>query len=145
MKLKIYLPVIAITLLISSYTLQRNANKSNGLKGAWQMVERVSVEGNKVMGPARFIKIFHDSTFQSYMLTNNGAVTFVEGTYKIINDSLYNETVTTAMNQAMHGKTNHFKYKIDRNILRMSGVVDAQFGGGKAEVLESWIKVDFPK
>ena len=70
---------------------------------------------------------------------------FVEGTYKIINDSLFDETVSSAVNQAMNGKTNHFKYEIDGNILRMSGVVNARFGGGKAELLESWVKVDFPK
>ena len=145
MKLKIYFLIIAITLLISGYTLQRIANKSNAFKGAWQINQFVNVEGDRVYHPARFIKIYHDSTFHSYMLTNKGAIIFVEGTYKIINDSLFNETVSSALNQAMNGKTNHFKYEIDGNILRMSGVVNAQFGGGKAELLESWVKVDFPK
>ncbi|WP_316794475.1 DUF4488 domain-containing protein [Pedobacter frigoris] len=141
MKLSIYLPLVIVAFLITAFTLKREA-KNNRLKGIWQIGNRMTVDG-KMLGPAQYIKIYEDSTFKSIAFTNNGAITFVEGTYKIVNDSLFNETVVTAINKAMQGKTNHFKYKINNDIMQMGGVVNASLGG-KATLMEAWKKVGFP-
>lgn len=127
-----------LPLLSGSFTAKQTIE--NRIKGAWQIASYDGETGN-VTGPAQFIKVYQDSTFCSYALTNNGSVIFVEGTYKIISSMIYEEQIIKAVNQAMIGKINRFTYSIKNNILQISGQVNAQDGKGMAAVEEQWIKV----
>jgi hypothetical protein len=63
-----------------------------------------------------------------------------DGTYKVLDENFYTETIVDAVNEAMIGKTYKIKYQIKDSLLIMSGTYDGP--SGKVSYSETWVKVD---
>lgn len=143
MNIKSYFALLLVIMLTTSFTKDEAAN--NRFKGVWQLVSMNYGKGdskpNMVM-----LKIFGDSSFQSYVCSPGGSVQTIEGKYKVLSDTLYKESVIEARNAAMNGQTYDIKYKMNSRAFTISGMVDiknADGSAGKTAFQETWVKIEF--
>lgn len=143
MNIKSYFALLFVIMVTTSFT--KDEVLSNRFKGVWQLV---SLNYGKGDGKPKMVtlKIFGDSSFQSYICTPEGSVQTIEGKFKVLSDTLYKETIIEARNTAMNGQTYDIKYKMNSRAFTISGIVDGKNADGsvvKTAFQETWVKIEF--
>ena len=126
-----------LLLVISSFT---NKYEDTPLDGSWELRD-FNYGGNKGSNPSpRNVKMFENGKFGFYLLYDKGAQRTIEGTYKVLDENYYTESIVKAVNKPMIGKTYKIKYQIQDSLLLMSGSYDTP--DGKVDYSETWVKVN---
>jgi hypothetical protein len=137
MKPTLKLLALALVLAISSFTIYTDETP---LDGSWKLRD-FNYGGNKGSNPEPSnVKIFESGKFGFYLLHKNGAEKTIDGTFEVLDENYYTETIVKAVNKPMIGKTYKIKYQIVDSLLIMSGTYDSP--AGKVSYSETWIKVD---
>lgn len=143
MNIKSYFALLLIIMVTTSFT--RDEALSDRFKGVWQLVSLNYGRGNEKPRVVT-LKIFGDSSFQSYICTPEGSVQTIEGKFKVLSDTLYKESIIEARNTAMNGQTYDIKYKMNSRAFTISGIVDGKKTDGsavKTAFQETWVKIEF--
>ena len=128
---------IFFLLIISSFI---NKYEDSPLDGSWELRD-FNYGGNKGSNPSpRNVKTFEDGKFAFYLLYEKGARKTIDGTFKVIDENYYTESIAEAVNKPMIGKTYKIKYQIKDSLLLMSGTFDSP--DGKVDYSETWVKVN---
>ena len=133
---------LAILSLVFAFTLSSFIIKQEGtpLDGSWELRE-FNYGGNKGSSPSpRNVKMFDGGKFGFYLLYPEGSKKTIDGTYKVLDDNFYTETIVGAVNKPMIGKTYKIKYQIKDSLLIMSGTYDSP--DGEVSYSETWVKVN---
>lgn len=139
---KIFPFLLALSLCLpSALSAQEQAKAS--LVGVWQRLETVKDDG----GTTRTIKLpvwkVYDSngTFSSFLIANKEAdcIKAMEGTYSLVNDSVYDEHITGSVTSPeLVGTTNPMSYKfVSPDLLQVS----YHLSGAKQGVSEGWVRI----
>jgi len=118
--------------------------KKSLFNGVWQFTND-SLNGAQTTRSQISIKVFNDGKFDGYLLTPRGSAKTMSGTYKILNDSVYTETLIKAPNQMMVGKTYVIKYKLKGNVVIAVGFYDVPNDGValKVNYNQTWTRIDY--
>lgn len=146
MKNKLYLALLSIAIVGTSFIYRKDEVFIHQFKGAWQLKTFNYGQGDGKPNMVT-LKVFNDSTFQTYICTTELSAKTIEGKFNVSSDSLYSESVDKAYNSVMNGKTYEIKYKIASDTLTMSGEFDAANPDGtvsKRAYTETWVKLGFP-
>jgi len=137
MKSKLAILSIVFAVTLSSFIIKQDGTP---LDGSWELRE-FNYGGNKGSNPrVRNVKMFENGKFGFYLLYPEGAKKTIDGTYKVLDDNFYTETIVEAVNKPMIGKTYKIKYQIKDSLLIMSGTYDSP--AGEVSYSETWIKVN---
>jgi hypothetical protein len=137
MKSTLALLSFVLLLLISSFTNKQDATP---LDGSWEL-RNFNYGGNIGSNPTpRNVKVFEDGKFGFYLLYAEGARKTIDGTYKVLDENFYTESIVKAANKPMIGQTYKIKYQIKDSLLLMSGTYDTP--NGKVNYSETWVKVN---
>lgn len=116
------------------------------LLGLWEVkaVHNSDEEGYKEMPNGMFKMVFPDGRFMNFMSTNRGAIITVDGTYRMMGDSVYVEEIVNSFNKTQEGKDNLLWLKMSHDnfmYLRWFQPVD-EFGVNRNRwVEEIWQRV----
>jgi len=137
MKSKLAILSIVFAVTLSSFIVKQDGTP---LDGSWELRE-FNYGGNKGSNPrVRNVKMFEGGKFGFYLLYPEGSKKTIEGTFKVLDDNFYTETILEAVNKPMIGKTYKIKYQIKDSLLIMSGTYDSP--GGQVSYSETWVKVN---
>ena len=137
MKTKLTFLSLVFALILSSFS---NKQIGTPLDGTWELRE-FNYGGNKGSNPnPRNVKMFEGGKFGFYVLSAEGARKTTDGTFKVLDDNFYTETIVAAVNKPMIGKTYKIKYQIKDSLLLMSGTYDSP--NGLVSYSETWVKVN---
>lgn len=144
---RIILACAACVLIILSFNVRKQI-KPNPFIGTWQQSSFTTGGRNSVSEVQAFLKVFReDGSFQGYLISPRRSVQTMGGSYKIINDSTYTETIATALYKPVVGKTHTIIYKMAGDSALMKGQYDSadEKAGSKIKYEEGWKKLTFPK
>src|SRR5690606_30351307 len=131
--------LLSLFLLLISSSF-KNKQLGTPLDGSWELRD-FNYGGRKGSNPTpRNVKVFEEGKFGFYLLYKDGAQKTIDGTYKVIDDNYYTESIVKAVNTPMIGKTYTIKYQIQDSLLIMSGTYDSP--NGKVNYSETWVKVN---
>ena len=117
-----------------------NKQESTPLDGSWELRD-FNYGGTKGSNPTpRNVKVFEEGKFGFYLLYSEGARKTTDGTFEVLDENYYTETIVQAVNRPMIGKTYKIKYQIKDSLLLMSGTFDSP--NGKVNYSETWVKVN---
>jgi len=134
---------LAIFTVLVLLSFSDSRPKKSLFNGVWQFASSVSDEGT--MRPKLIeMKVFNNGKFDGYLMRPEGSVKTMSGTYKILNDSVYTETLISGRNQVMVGKTYVIKYRLNGNLMTAIGSYDASSSGEvyKVSYNQTWARVD---
>lgn len=151
MKTKLFYSALicVIALLVGCGTSQKGLKSATAgrLFGLWEVkAEHNSNEdGYKKMPHGMFKMILEDGRFLNFMTNNNGSMITVDGTYRLMGDSIYIEEINHSFNKTQIGKDNPLNLKLAGNkfmYLRWFQAVD-EFGTTQNQwVEEIWQRVE---
>jgi hypothetical protein len=119
--------------------------------GVWQFMEGTINDGERGFPTNVELKIFSKGRFERYIMTSRSSETFrssvktMNGTFKILNDSVYTETLIQASNAAMIGKKYVIKYRLRGNSMLVTGFYDVYNNGipMKVNYFQTWKRIDY--
>ena len=143
----LFLAMLTIPVLLSFVKPKKSIFNS-----VWQYKEGFINDEERSFPTNVEIKIFSKGKFEGYKMTSRGSSTFrssvktMNGTFKILNDSVYTETIVHASNSAMIGQTYVIKYMLIGNTMIASGFYDVIKNGviEKLSYYQTWNRVDYP-
>ncbi len=151
MKTKIFysLFVCVIALLTGCGTAQKGLKSETAkrLFGLWEVkaIHNSNEGGYKKMPHGMFKMIIDDGRFVNFMTTEEAAMITVDGTYRLVGDSLYIEEINHSFNRTQVGKDNPLNLKLSGPrfmYLRWFQAVD-EFGENQNQwVEEIWQRVE---
>ncbi len=151
MKTKIFysLFVCVIALLTGCGTAQKGLKSETAkrLFGLWEVkaIHNSNEGGYKKIPHGMFKMIIDDGRFVNFMTTEEAAMITVDGTYRLVGDSLYIEEINHSFNRTQVGKDNPLNLKLSGPrfmYLRWFQAVD-EFGENQNQwVEEIWQRVE---
>lgn len=151
MKTKLFYPVLIcmFALLFGCGTSQKGLKNATAkrLVGLWEVkaVHNSDEAGYKVMPKGMFKMVSPNGEFFNFMSTEKGAMITVDGTYRMIGDSIYVEEINHSFNRSQIGKDNPLNLKLSRDkfmYLRWFQAID-EFGVDKNRWIEEiWQRVE---
>ena len=151
MKTKLFYSVFVcvIALLTGCGTAQKGLKSETAkrLFGLWEVkaIHNSNEGGYKKMPHGMFKMIIDDGRFVNFMTTERGAMITVDGTYRLVGDSLYIEEIDHSFNRTQVGKDNPLNLKLSGPkfmYLRWFQAVD-EFGENQNQwVEEIWQRVE---
>jgi len=138
---------LAILMLPVLLSFSADEPKEKLFDGVWQFTEG-NLNGGPNSRPENVqMKVFRDGKFEAYVMTPKISAKTMEGSFKVLNDSVYTETLENALNKVMIGKTYEIKYQLKGNVMIMNGSFDADRNGVSVKVnyTQTWTRVDYPK
>ena len=146
------LATLLLAMLIIPVLLSFVKPKKSIFNGVWQYKEGIFNDDERSFPTNVEIKVFNKGKFEGYIMTSRSSETFrssvktMNGTFKIINDSVYTETIVHASNSAMIGQTYVIKYMLRGNTMIASGFYDVIKNGVivKHNYYQTWNRVDYP-
>ncbi|MDO5524305.1 MAG: DUF4488 domain-containing protein [Bacteroidia bacterium] len=141
--------ICVIALLTGCGTAQKGLKGSTAkqLLGLWEVkaVHNSNEGGYKEMPNGMFKMILDNGRFINFMTTPKGAMITVDGTYRLVGDSIYIEEIDHSFNASQIGKDNPLNLKLSGNkfmYLRWFQAVD-EFGENQHQwVEEIWQRVE---
>jgi hypothetical protein len=134
MKLALSLGTTVILLIVTVIAKYQQTE----LDGNWTLKD-FNYDGNKgTSQKPDIVKIFEEGKFNTYVLYDNGASKTTEGTFKVLPDNIYTETIVKAVNAPMIGKTYRIKYQIVDSLMLISSSYDSP--AGKVNYSETWVR-----
>lgn len=118
MKTKLFYSVFVcvIALLAGCGTAQKGLKSETAkrLFGLWEVkaIHNSNEGGYKKMPHGMFKMIIDDGRFVNFMTTAGGAMITVDGTYRLVGDSLYIEEINHSFNRTQVGKDNPLNLKL---------------------------------
>lgn len=136
---RILLVLTALLIGLGSVSAKKRKEVKSDLIGVWQQAG--TVDGKLQARP--ILKIIDaDGTFSTmfvYSGNSSGRMTQI-GTYKIMNDSIYKETITNHFIRSQEGMTVPIKYRFaddGKEVL----ILEFENGAGKAVFREMWLRI----
>ncbi|MES2826737.1 MAG: DUF4488 domain-containing protein [Bacteroidota bacterium] len=138
----LFITLCSLTLLLSFSILKPKKSLFNGV---WQFTEGTFNGGNTVRPRNVELKVFNNGVFDGYLMGLIGSRKTMTGTYKIVNDSVYTETLTSASNKPMVGKTYVIRYELTGDIMIASGSYDTVNDGNAVKVnyKQTWVRINY--
>lgn len=141
--------VCVIALLTGCGTAQKGLKSETASRmfGLWEVkaIHNSNEGGYKKMPHGMFKMIIDDGRFVNFMTTAEGAMITVDGTYRLVGDSLYIEEIVHSFNRTQIGKDNPLNLKLSGHkfmYLRWFQAVD-EFGKNQNQwVEEIWQRVE---
>ena len=150
MKTKLfYAALICVIALLTGCATSQKGLKSATAKrlfGLWEVkaVHNSNEGGYKEMPHGMFKMIIEDGRFVNFMTTDKGAMITVDGTYRLVGDSLYVEEINHSFNRTQIGKDNPLNLKLAGNnfmYLRWFQAIDETGKSQNQWVEEIWQRV----
>ena len=141
--------VCVIALLTGCGTAQKRLKSATAkrLYGLWEVkaIHNSNEGGYKEMPHGMFKMIIDDGRFVNFMTTDKASMITVDGTYRLVGDSLYIEEINHSFNRTQIGKDNPLNLKLSGSkfmYLRWFQAVD-EFGKDQNQwVEEIWQRVE---
>lgn len=148
MKTKLTLLTVTAMVLLTVFAFKITEQQNNALlDGTWQLTAFDYGRGSGKPNVVR-LKVLHEGIFEGYVLTAEKSAKTMNGKFKVLNDSVYSETLVNALNKPMIGKTYEIKYSLNGNVMTTKGSFDAKDENGQAvkgHYNETWTRVDYPQ
>lgn len=141
--------VCVIALLTGCGTAQKvlKSETAKRMFGLWEVkaIHNSNEGGYKEVPHGMFKMIIEDGRFVNFMTTDKGSMITVDGTYRLIGDSLYIEEINHSFNVTQIGKDNPLNLKLSGHkfmYLRWFQAVD-EFGENQNQWIEEiWQRVE---
>jgi hypothetical protein len=144
-RLNLRLATLLLALLALPVLLSFVKPKKSVFNGVWQFTEGFINDGERGFPNMVEIKVFNNGKFDGYNMTSRSSAKTMNGTFKILNDSVYTETLIQASNNAMIGQTYVINYILRGNTMLASGFYDVLNNGViiKVNYHQTWKRVDY--
>ena len=147
MKTKLTLLTVTTVVLLTVFAFKTEQQDNSPLDGTWQLT---AFDYGRGSGKPKVVqlKVLHEGNFEGYVLTAERSAKTMNGKFKVLNDSIYSETLVNALNKPMIGKTYEIKYSLNGNVMITKGSFDAKDENGQAvkgHYNETWSRVDYPQ
>lgn len=136
---RVLLVLAALLIGLGSVSAKKRKEVKNDLVGVWQ---QAGTKDGKLQARPILKIIDADGTFSTmfvYSDNTSGRMTQL-GTYKIMNDSIYEETITNHFIRSQEGVTVPIKYRFvddSKEVL----ILEFENGVGKAVFREMWLRI----
>ncbi|MBQ2434927.1 MAG: DUF4488 domain-containing protein [Bacteroidaceae bacterium] len=136
---RILLVLVALFIGFGSVSAKKRKEVKSDLVGVWQQAG--TMDGKLQARP--ILKIIDaDGTFSTmfvYSGNSSGRMTQI-GTYKIMNDSIYKETITNHFIRSQEGTTVPIKYRFADDAKEVL-ILEFENGAGKSVFSEMWLRI----
>ena len=136
---RILLVLTALLIGLGSVSAKKRKEVKSDLVGVWQQAG--TMDGKLQARP--ILKIIDaDGTFSTmvvYSGNSSGKMTQL-GTYKIMNDSIYKETITNHFIRSQEGTTVPIKYRFADDAKEVL-ILEFENGAGKSVFSEMWLRI----
>lgn len=144
-----YFGLFCLLIFFTSCGATQHATKNataQRLLGLWEVkaVHNSDEGGYKEMPDGMFKMVLPDGKFMNFMSTEKGAIITVDGTYRMVGDTIYVEEIVNSFNKTQEGKDNPLSMKLSHDnfmYLRWFQPID-EFGVNRNRwVEEVWQRV----